>query len=409
MAPLTAAQMDPIMKARAILTVDEPWFGSLALRLRLNATETIPTVCVDGVTLSYNQEFIASLTKPEQLFVVAHEVMHCALLHMTRRGHREPMLWNIAADYVINLALKDSGFTLPKDVLIAERFRDMHAEQVYAIMEKEHSGSAGQKLRQAIEAAIASFADYGHVSDAPSGDEDGDGKWKKAGKSCVDGKDDDGAGPGRTPADIETEWKVAVQEATMVAQKAGELPRGVKRLTDKLLESRTDWRNVFRPYISVVGDYSYLRPNRRQIPNGLYLPGAIKTKLNCLVFAIDMSGSISGKMLQIVAGEAEAVFASEERPDCIYVVYCDAAVQRVDEITEELRFNAVGGGGTKFQPVFDWVEKEGLEPEALIYFTDLDCFDKPRDPGYPVLWLVPECHVKDTMTFGEVLVVPEED
>jgi predicted metal-dependent peptidase len=47
-----------------------------------------------------------------------------------------------------------------------------------------------------------------------------------------------------------------------------------------------------------------------------------------------------------------------------------------------------GGGGTDFQPVFEWVAKEQLNPDLLVYFTDAEGQFPEREPAYPVAWLV---------------------
>lgn len=47
-----------------------------------------------------------------------------------------------------------------------------------------------------------------------------------------------------------------------------------------------------------------------------------------------------------------------------------------------------GGGGTRFTPAFEWVEREGLRPDLLVYFTDAQGEFPARAPDYPVLWLV---------------------
>jgi len=47
-----------------------------------------------------------------------------------------------------------------------------------------------------------------------------------------------------------------------------------------------------------------------------------------------------------------------------------------------------GGGGTRFTPVFEWIDRELLAPDLLIYFTDAQGEFPPAPPPYPVLWLV---------------------
>jgi predicted metal-dependent peptidase len=47
-----------------------------------------------------------------------------------------------------------------------------------------------------------------------------------------------------------------------------------------------------------------------------------------------------------------------------------------------------GGGSTRFAPVFEWVAREPLAPDALVYFTDGLAEFPERPPPYPVLWVV---------------------
>jgi len=47
-----------------------------------------------------------------------------------------------------------------------------------------------------------------------------------------------------------------------------------------------------------------------------------------------------------------------------------------------------GGGGTDFAPAFDWIAREGLRPDVVLYFTDAEGDFPPSPPPYPVLWLV---------------------
>jgi predicted metal-dependent peptidase len=57
----------------------------------------------------------------------------------------------------------------------------------------------------------------------------------------------------------------------------------------------------------------------------------------------------------------------------VHVVYCDAQVAGVDEYTPEdfpVTIRSVGGGGTSFKPVFDWIDTNAIDPECVVYLTD---------------------------------------
>src|SRR3974390_326922 len=107
-----------IVRARTALLVDQPFFGCLALQLKLVEIQDdgwLPcrTMAVDGYHLYYYPPFVQKLSELELQGVIAHEVLHCAYKHFGRRGHREPVMFNCAGDFVINADLKQAKFTLP--------------------------------------------------------------------------------------------------------------------------------------------------------------------------------------------------------------------------------------------------------------------------------------------------------
>ena len=104
-----------LVKTRADLIMVEPFWGMLALKLALRMdNERCDTAATDGSHLFYNEKFINKLTPSETKGLVAHEVSHVMLKHPTRRGERDPLLWNISCDIPINEMLKEAGFILPE-------------------------------------------------------------------------------------------------------------------------------------------------------------------------------------------------------------------------------------------------------------------------------------------------------
>jgi predicted metal-dependent peptidase len=133
----TLSSVVRIQKARTALLLDHPFFGSLLFRLGARALSSIATMATDGVSLYFNPEFVETLSSAELMGTLAHETMHPALQHHTRRGGREPKRWNMACDYAINPLLIDAGLTLPKNLLLDDRFRGMSAERIYNLLEAE--------------------------------------------------------------------------------------------------------------------------------------------------------------------------------------------------------------------------------------------------------------------------------
>ena len=137
--PVKLKALDLIRKARTVLLLDHPFFGALIFRLTPVSAPSIPTMATDGKSLFYNPAFVEELPPDQLVGVLAHEVMHPALQHHTRRGNRNPGRWNEAADYAINPLVLKAGLALPKDVLNDYRYHNLSAEQIYNRLEEEAS------------------------------------------------------------------------------------------------------------------------------------------------------------------------------------------------------------------------------------------------------------------------------
>ena len=125
---------EKMLKARAMLILDAPFFASIILRLPYIENNTIPTMATDGTMIIYNSDFVKSLTLDEVKGVLCHEAMHIINLHHTRRQSRSPELWNIATDYSINQIIEDAGLKLPKLRLRDAKYDEKTAEEIYNLL-----------------------------------------------------------------------------------------------------------------------------------------------------------------------------------------------------------------------------------------------------------------------------------
>lgn len=377
-----------IQKARTTLLLDHPFFGTLLFRLGARACGSIATIATDGVSLFYNPEFVDTLNAAELAGVLAHEVMHPALQHHTRRGNRDHCRWNMACDYAINPILLDTGLTLPKDVLIDDRFRGMSAERIYNLIEEDdkQEGSSGQPESQP-EAGSDGVENGSLVNDSSGGDPQAPATPGGVGQ-VLDAPDPE-AESGPSVAEQAREWQIAVEQAETVARVAGKLPGGAIRAMEASQAAGVDWREMLRRAWSdtIPADYSWTRPNRRHVWAGLYLPGITSEGVGEIAIAVDCSGSVSSRQLGLFEAEIRSILAGQ-RPRLVHVLYFDAAVQKVEtyEAGQPISLSPVGGGGTDFRPCFDWLDHEGIVPETLVFLTDL-CGTFPSEaPAYPVIW-----------------------
>ncbi len=346
-----------LAKAKARLIIDHPFFASLLLSMPMKEDNSQPTICTNGEEIRYNSQFMAAHTVPEMVFLLAHETMHCVLQHMTRLGARDPMRFNIAGDFIINeLLVNDKVGAMPKGLLynpeIVKRGGGT-TEGVYNLLpESDKSKQVGQ----------------------PGGPHD----------FCEQASKD--------PAEIaakESEMKVKLIQAASAAKMCGKLSAGLERLVGSLTRSKVDWKSVLRRFFTdrAKVDLTYARPKRRFLADDLNLPSLNGVQMGSVVFAVDCSGSIDEKLLARFTAEMAAI-QEDTRPIRVHVLYFDAEILRHDQfsVEEPITCKPIGGGGTAFSPIFQYVEKHDLNPLACVVLTDLCCNDFGSQPSYPVLW-----------------------
>ena len=380
--------VERIRKARTALLLDHPFFGSLLFRLKSEECHSIPTMATNGVVLRYNPAFVDTLNATTLAGVLAHEVMHPALQHHTRRSKRDPRRWNEACDYAINPLLLDAGLHLPDDVLVDPRFRGMSAEQIYNLREADAQSDSGSES----ESTQKKNDDLGSESNDPTGSNNNDGSPSVPESQGGIGQvfDAPEAGEGESGNDDQArEWEIAVNQAATVAQQAGKVPAGLKRTLEGAAEAKVDWRELLRRLWSdtIPADSSWMRPNRRHIWSGLYLPGVVREGIGEIAIAVDCSGSVNARQLRLFEAEIRSILEGQ-RPERVHVLYFDAEVQKVDTYTagEVLHLDPVGGGGTDFGPCFAWLNEHGIRPQTLVFLTDLYGTFPDDAPDYPVLW-----------------------
>lgn len=211
---------------------------------------------------------------------------------------------------------------------------------------------------------------------------------------------------------LETSWNIAKRNALKAAKMAGKGKGSMFiDLMNNTLESRTDWRQELWTFFkshTAKNDYFFARPNTRYLAQGLYLPSLRSEDAGPLVVALDVSGSMMTlETLSQMKAELRAII-NEIKPEVAYVLYCDERIVKVEKYERGEEFEiiqVVGGGGTSFIPIFDFIEKENIDPDALIYLTDgLGAFPS-QEPSYPVLWTVLEQDKDRAFPFGNKVVL----
>jgi len=358
-------------KAKALLILDHPFFGTAVSKRPIQYTDSIPTAAMTATgQMMMNPEWVEPLTVKNIMFLMAHEAMHYMLAHALRRKHRDASAWNVSCDKVINDTL--------------------------------------------IEAKVGDFIDGGiHLHDARNYaseelyDENDDNMGGGIGSDIGDPVDGDGKSLDESQVhQLEAQAKIDAIQSAKAAKATGKLPASIERMIDDMVNVVTPWHEKLERYMqSKVRDgYSWNRPNRRFIGQGVYLPGYdYVPRMGEIVIAVDTSGSLQSEDLAYFNAHINRILETC-LPEKVTVLYCDYNIGGEVEYTPDdfpVRLKPVGGGGTSFKPVFEWIDNYAEEVECLIYFTDgWGDQNEIEPPAIDTVWLTTD---RDNFHFGEVI------
>ncbi|HVI89412.1 MAG TPA: VWA-like domain-containing protein [Dongiaceae bacterium] len=406
--------LERIVKQRTALVLSQPFFGVLSLRLKLLEDPTCETAWVDGDSLGYNPDFIATLDDLELRGLLAHEVLHVANGHCWRKGARDHDRWNDACDYAINPLVLSASLKLPSGGLLDGRFLGKSAEAIYATLRQERGQGAPSQ------------------GGSPGADQSAAGGSGEGGPPPAQPTTSLSASESPTPATStptqpnrcgevrqyrgsdkptkESDWKIAVNLAAKAARMRGTMTGGMEQMVEAATRPSVDWRAVLRRFAceTAQADYSWSMPNRRYLSLGLYLPSLHSTAVGDAVYVRDSSGSVFDETQRQFA--AEIIDAHHQiNPARLIVIDCDTRVTQVQifERGEAIDLAPLkGGGGTSFKAPFEWLEREGVQPAFLVYLTDMEGSFPSVAPTYPTLWAsVTPSHRMRPAPFGEVVEV----
>lgn len=294
------------------LSLREPFIAAVMTRIKREISDEVPTAATDGTRVIYNPDFMDKCSDEELFGLALHESLHIILMHMWRRGERDPKLWNFANDAIINAYIRSKQYQLPEGGVFVGWVRDsMDSEYVYKRMQKDQdedqqqSGSGGGGGEEGdSDAQAGGFDGTGDLMDAPSD---------------------------ATMTDLEA----TIQASAEMAKACGQGSALIDNILKGTGKSRVDWRNEMRAMLTSASndDYTYRRPSRRFIAQGTYLPSLYSEGLGPVLIAIDSSASMSERELCQIASETQQIF-EDLNPAFVRVVYCDTQIQRSQDFQQ---------------------------------------------------------------------------
>jgi len=376
--------LDRIIVARVGLLLRHPFFGNMATRLQIkSADDWLGTAAVDGRNLYFNTQFFNKMSNKEIEFVIAHEILHCVFDHLGRREDRNPKIYNIAADYIVNnLLVRDRIGTKPTFIDCYQDFKydNWSSEAVYDDL-YETAKEDGEEFLKQLGEMLDEHIDWEGDSEDSQDSEEGEG----AGGDSKESKSQ----PNYSKDEIKL-IKDEIKEnmiSTVQTSGAANLPGEVARMITELTEPKMNWREILRQQIqsTVKSDYTFMRPSRKGQMSGAVLPGMNFQDTIDLCISLDMSGSIGNAQAQDFLGEVQGIM--DEYQDYNIKLWCfDTKVYNEQDYTAHgddlLDYEIMGGGGTEFMCNWEYMKEHDIQPKKFIMFTDGYAWDSWGDEDY---------------------------
>ena len=388
---MSTNSIDAVAKTCIRLLLKEPFYGHYMSGVPKEMTEAVPTAAVSLfnnqlIKLRVNPNFWESLSDAHRYGLIKHEVLHIVLRHLlTARDYSNKQLYNIAADLVVNQYIDPAQ--LPEGGITLKRF--YYLENYYGV-KLEPGKDVGYYYRK-LDKVLKENPD----SKMPGGAGKGDlFELLQNGSEELDRHADWKAIAELSPGDakimehqLNNALKTTVSRIERSGNGYGTMPAGlVEELKGmlKAMKPKFDWRRMLRLF-AASSNSSYLKNTLRR-PSKRYgtSPGIKLKRRHKLLLAIDTSGSVPTRDLEVFYSEIYHIWRQGAE---ITVVECDAQIQKNYTYRGQMPKHIHGRGGTNFSPPIEYANKE-LNPDAIIYFTD-GFAPPPRDKSrYPILWVI---------------------
>jgi predicted metal-dependent peptidase len=386
------------------------FLGPLMSSLNFYWSEDIKTACTNGITLKWNPHWFMTLPKDTRVTVLLHELWHVALLHVLRRGDRDPQIWNWACDVFINNMLCHEGYTFdgtsPWMDDSINRWKSKRSQPIgdygFALVEEIYDLMVGMGPNLSIDKEYL----WGHEeepedesSDAPVGDK---------GDLVEPEESDEGA---------EHQILNKVVGAAAAAKLAGMDVDGmlgtVETMLKQFLQPKLPWEQLLLQFFTDMFGYDYNWQQRDKRYRDIYLPSLVEddeSALTHLMYFIDVSGSVSDA--EVTRCNSEIKYIKESfNPKRLTIVLFDTMIQKTIELYEDDPFEelvVVGRGGTSLVCVRELLLKE--KPTAAVIFSDLYCTpmrEIETKDRMPIIWIGVNASHSSSVPHGKLIHIRE--
>lgn len=376
-----------LMLSKMRILCNNGFYGLLLMHMKYGLDEECGTAYTDGKVIRFDPKFLDELNDDELDFIMMHEILHVALKHCFRGRELEKELYNIACDIVVNSNILLSNNMDTRTITLRSDGEAIHlapngkegyeytAEEVYNMLQK-NLGMNNAKLQSNGKTKNTTNIIDNHT------------KWQQIEKN----------------EELEELWISRLDEVSKTIEirdsiiNRETMPAFAQRRLKELKNAQTDWREILIDFLhEEVVDYSFMPPDRRFDDCPFFLPdfNDKDIKPENILFMIDTSASMKDDMVTAAYSEVKGAIEQFNGKLIGMLGFFDAVVIKPVPFENEKEFEmikAIGGGGTNFQIIFNYVKEYMTDnlPVSIIILTDgYAPFPKESEAmGIPVIWLL---------------------
>lgn len=376
-----------LMLSKMRILCNNGFYGLLLMHMKYGLDAECGTAYTDGKVIRFDPKFLDELNDDELDFIMMHEILHVALKHCFRGRELEKELYNIACDIVVNSNILLSNNMDTRTITLRSDGEAMHlapngkegyeytAEEVYNMLQK-NLGMNNAKLQSNGKTKNTTNIIDNHT------------KWQQIEKN----------------KELEELWISRLDEVSKTIEirdsiiNRETMPAFAQRRLKELKNAQTDWREILIDFLQEeVVDYSFMPPDRRFDDCSFFLTdfNDKDIKPENILFMIDTSASMKDDMVTAAYSEVKGAIEQFNGKLIGMLGFFDAVVIEPVPFENEEEFEmikAIGGGGTNFQIIFNYVKEYMTDnlPVSIIILTDgYVPFPKESEAmGIPVIWLL---------------------
>jgi len=367
-----------IQKFRCDMLRKQPFYGDIIMNLEFRRDDSIPTACTDGRRVMYNPKFLTPMTDGQVNFVLMHEVLHILLLHCSRGRGKDPQLWNIAADMIVNDALtsvpmykamKESRipFERPADGIFVDGvWDDDSTENLYAWIVNNNKGrKKGDRLTVSRRLNNSDTGKLDRALPKPHSGQVGGDLMKPEGSALENEA-------------LAAEIQQIIRQASSKAKGRGltasaPVPDEVFGLTET---KRLNWKALLKGMLTNAqsDESSWSTPERKYLHMDMILPGHTEDEetLEEVWAFVDSSGSVGRDEMSQFLTQLHRIL--KEFHCVMHLAYWDTSVTDVYRSikTEKKLLECLPrhSGGTDINCVYRWIRENKVKPGVMLVLTD---------------------------------------